>query len=166
VVVPGYGLYTVEVPAQNMLVARGGRDSKDIVAVFPRSTRLLMSDGRLSNTDVLPYWRWAFDVTHVTNAFRYGVTFSIMGSPEEGLKYRDKAQANWHRPDLNEWATRMLVRFEADTSDRWETYRMPLTSEEQDAFRKALMSWFERSAFSNQGIHIEHVVFDVPDLAH
>jgi hypothetical protein len=116
VVVAGYCRYTVEVPAQNMVVKRGSRDVKDIVAIFPRSTRLPVWDGRLANADVLPYWRWEFQVGRNVEKFQYGVTLSIMGSPEEGLKYRDKAQAHWQRPQLEEWVGEMLHRFESQVS--------------------------------------------------
>jgi hypothetical protein len=109
--VAGYSNCTVEVPSHNLIVKRDSRDVKDIVAVFPRATRLLVWDRRLANADVLPYWRWEFDVIRDVDTFRYGVTLSIMGSPAEGLKYRDKAQAHWRRPELEAWAGRMLHQF-------------------------------------------------------
>ena len=164
-IVAGYGKYTVEVPAQSMLVKKGSGNVKDIVAVFPRSTRLLIGDGRLGNADVLPYWRWEFQVIRDVERFRYGVTLSIMGSPEEGLKYRDKAQAHWRRPELEAWAGRMLHRFEADTWQNWTAYRTPPTESEEEDFTKALMLWFQESKFASQGIHIEQVVVNLPGLA-
>ena len=163
--VAGYGKYTVEIPAQNMLVKKGGTSAADIVAVFPDSTRLLVRDERLTNTDLLPYWRWEFQVLRDVERFRYGVTLSIMGSPEEGLKYRDKSQANWRRPELQEWAGQMLHRFEADMWDSWTSFRMPPTEKEEEEFKKTLKAWFERSSFANQGIHVEQVVVSLPDLS-
>jgi hypothetical protein len=118
----------------------------------------------LTNTDLLPYWRWQFEVVRDVERFRYGVTLSVMGSPEEGLKYREKAQANWHRPELEAWAGKMLHRFEADTWESWTSFRMPPTEAEEEEFKKALSHWFIRSPFANQGIHIEHVVVNLPSL--
>jgi hypothetical protein len=163
-VVAGYGMYTVEIPAYSFLVKAGSTSAGDIVAVFPKSTRLLVADGRLANTDLLPYWRWEFEVVRDVERFRYGVALSVMGSPEEGLKYREKAQANWHRPELEAWAGKMLHRFEADRWESWTSFRMPPTEAEEEAFKKALSDWFIRSPFANQGIHIEHVVVSLPSL--
>jgi len=161
----GYGKYTVEVPAQSMLVKKGSTNAADIVAVFPNSTRLLVRDGRLTNTDLLPYWRWEFQVLRDVERFRYGVTLSVMGSPEEGLKYRDKAQANWRRPELEAWAGEMLHRFEADAWDSWTSYRTPPTETEEEEFKKTLKAWFEQSSFANQGIHVDQVVVSLPGLS-
>ena len=144
-----YGMYTVEIPAYSLLVKSGSTNATDIVAVFPKSTRLLVSDARLTNTDLLPYWRWEFEVVRDVELFRYGVTFSVMGSPEEGLKYRDKALANWHRAELEAWAGKMLHRFEADRWETWTTFRMPPTEAEEQAFEKALSDWFTRSSFAD-----------------
>ena len=163
-IVAGYASCTVEVPAQNMLVKRGSREVKDIVAVFPRSTRLLVRDGRLANADVLPYWRWSFHVVRDVERFRYGVTLSVMGSPEEGLKYREKSEANWRRQELEAWAGRMLHRFEADTWDIWSVYRKPPTEAEEEQFRRTLLSWFDTSKFANQGIRVDQVVVNLPGL--
>jgi hypothetical protein len=166
VAVAGYGRYTVKIPAQNMLVKKGSRDVSGIVAVFPRSTRLPVWDGRLANADVLPYWRWEFIVLRDVEKFRYSVNLSVMGSPEEGLKYRDKAQAHWHRPELEEWSGRMLHRFEVDTWDIWTAYHTPPTEAEEENFDQMLLSWFQGSKFANQGIHIEPpVVVNLPGLS-
>jgi hypothetical protein len=56
--VAGYGMYTVEIPAYSLLVKSGSTNVRDIVGVFPTSTRLMIGDERLTNTDLLPYWRW------------------------------------------------------------------------------------------------------------
>jgi hypothetical protein len=163
-VVAIYGMYTVEIPAYSLLVKSGSKNTGDIVAVFPKSTRLLVGDSRLTNTELLPYWRWEFEVVRDVELFRYGVTLSVMGTPEEGLKYRDKAQAHWRRPELEAWADKMLHRFEADTWNSWTSFRTPPTEAEEEAFKKALAEWFIHSPFANQGIHIEHVVVNLPGL--
>jgi hypothetical protein len=160
----GLNRYTVEIPAQTILVKKGRRNAADIVAVFPNSTRLLVGDVRLRDTDVLPYWPWEFQVVRNVDLFRYGVTLAVMGSPEEGLKYRDKSEADWHRPELEAWADKMLHRFEADTWDSWTLYRMPPTEAQEDAFKQSLFAWFAQSSFANQGIRIKHVVVNLPDL--
>ena len=157
-------MYTVEIPAQSFLVKSGSTSASDIVAIFPQSTRLLVGDRRLTNTDLLPYWRWEFEIVRDVDIFRYGVTLSVMGSPEEGLKYRDKALAHWHRPELEAWAGQMLHRFEADRWESWTSFRTPPTEMEEEAFKKALADWFVQSSFANQGIHIEHVVVNLPSL--
>jgi hypothetical protein len=105
-----------------------------------------------------------FEVVRDVQLFRYGVTLSVMGTPEEGLKYRDKAQAHWLRPELEAWAAKMLHRFEADRWDSWTSFRMPPTEAEEEAFKQALSEWFIHSSFANQGIHIEHVVVNIPSL--
>ena len=160
----GYSRYTVEIPAQHMLVKTGSSDPHDIVAIFPESARLVPADARLLNTELLPYWRWQFQVVRDLELFRYGVTLSIMGNPAEGLKYRDKSKADWHRPELEAWADTMLHRFEADTWDTWTAYRKPPTDAQEDDFKKALTAWFRESSFANQGIHIDEIVVGLPRL--
>ena len=117
-----YGMYSVEIPAHSLLVRSGSTNVADIVAVFPKSTRLLAGDRRLTDTDLLPYWRWEFQVVRDVELFRYGVTLSVMGTPEEGLKYRDKAQAHWRRPELEAWADTPL----RSLATSWES--QPVTS--------------------------------------
>ena len=148
---------TVEIPAQSMIVKHGGTEGKDIVAVFPQSTRLAASDRRLAEGDVLPYWRWDFQVGRELQEFNYTVSLSIMGSPEEGLKYRDKAKAGWHRQELEAWSQNMLGRFEANLRKTWAPRGTPPTEAEREDFKQKLKSWFQQSEFANQGIHIEQV---------
>jgi hypothetical protein len=160
--IAGFYAFTVEIPHQSMLVRRGSADPSDIVATFPQSTRLSVWDARLVSAEILPYWRWEFDLSRDLEKFRYTVSMSIMGTPEEGLMYRDKALANWRRPELEQWAGRMLHRFEADSWDEWSRYRTPPTEDEERQFSDRLLSYFERSAFANQGIHVEQVVVGLP----
>jgi hypothetical protein len=134
---------SVEIPEYSLLLKKGSHDVKDIVTTFPRSTRVLVWDRRLSTSDILPYWRWNFEVERNVETFRYNVILSIMGSPEEGLKYRDKAQAHWHRPELEAWAGNMLHRFEADSWDTWTAYRTPPTEAEEEDFKKMLLFGFK-----------------------
>jgi hypothetical protein len=146
--------FTTEIPEQSILVKKGSHEVKDIVGTFPDVTRLWVWDERLSGTDLLPYWPWAFHVDRSVGGFEYRVTLSIMGSPAEGLKYREKAQAGWRRPQLEEWAGRMLSQFEADNQ---AAFSRPAKLEASE-LKQLLVSWFERSTFVNQGIHIQEIV--------
>ena len=141
---------TTEIPEQSMLVNNGGDGVKDIVAVFPQKTHLWIWDRRLAGTELMPYWPWAFQVDRSVGTFAYQVTLSIMGSPEEGLKYREKSKAGWRRPQLEDWAAKMLNQFEVDN----QTAFSQVTELDETALKQLLISWFERSKFANQGIHI------------
>jgi hypothetical protein len=161
----GYNRYTVEIPDHSLLVRKGSSNVTDIIATFPYATRLLAWDRRLATSDMLPYWRWIFSVNRDVDVFRYMVMFSIMGSPEEGLKYRDKSQAHWERAQLEDWSNKLLHRFEADHWDRWTAYRLPPTEAQEEEFKKMLLDWFDGSTFANQGIHIEQIVVNLPSLS-
>src|SRR5262249_40558563 len=99
---------TVEIPERSMIVKHGSSDPKHIIALFRHATQLPASDTRLAVGDLLPYWPWDFQVVREMNRSKYTITLSIMGSPEEGLKYRDKLEAGWHRRELEEWSGKML----------------------------------------------------------
>jgi hypothetical protein len=146
-----------------MLVKNGATGLTAVVAVFPEPAHLWIWDPRLANTTLLPYWRWQFGVTRRLDHFRYGVVFSIMGSPEEGLKYREKASAHWHRPELEAWAATVLQQFEHETRADWAAYRRPLSTDHEHAFAALLVNWFAASRFAAEGIHVEHVVANLPE---
>src|SRR5262245_16695935 len=160
----GYSSLTVEIPANNMLVSRGS-GKRLVVATFPQTTRVSMRDARLINADMLPYWRWQFDVARDVEKFQYGVTMSIMGTPEEALKYHSLGYTGWRRTELQQWTGAMLHRFEADTWGTWSQFRKPPTESEEAAFTAMLKEWFHASRFANQGIHIDRVTVSLPHLA-
>ena len=149
-----YISFTVQIPRETLLVRIG---TDQVVHDFAKPARIWTWDTRLAGTEQVPYWKWRYSVERRLNARRYIVMFEIMGTPEEGLRYRPKSAAQWKRPQLEHWSRSMLGEFEAQTLEEWEEFPEDWADEHHDEFRDRLTNWFDESPWSGQGIRIAGV---------
>ena len=148
---------TEEIPAHSFLY---DRRTSTVRETFPSETRIWKFDPRLRDAEVRPYWSWSYDVVRDPYRFRYGVTLSVMGSPEQTLRYLPKLQ--WRRPELTGWACDLLRAFEREHVDAIQTFRCPLSDDENRRFGDLVTRWFSIHA-KDQGITLSHVTTCVPD---